>query len=88
MTASALEIAANPYLIAEQYCGADETDRISWSAVDRGVLPSPELGGKPLADVDFNDERRFRALCVEHLRRESSIRFASQKTFWLKLLNA
>ncbi len=70
ITASAEEIAANPYLIAEMYCGADASDRVPWSTVDRGVLPSPELGGKPLADVDFSDERRFRALCVEHVRRE------------------
>jgi exodeoxyribonuclease V alpha subunit len=78
VTASALEISSNPYLIAEQYCGVDETDRVPWSAVDRGILPSPELGGKPLADMDFNDERRFRALCVEHLHREPkhTFRFA------------
>ena len=62
--ASAVEIAENPYLIAEMYCGADASDRVPWSAIDRGVLPSPELGGKPLADVEFNDERRLRALCV------------------------
>lgn len=78
ITASGQEIAANPYLIAEMYCGADVTDRVPWSTIDRGVLPSPELGGKALADVDFNDERRFRALCVEHVRREPkhSFRFA------------
>ena len=78
ITASGQEIVANPYLIAEMYCGADVSDRVPWSTIDRGVLPSPELGGKALADVDFNDERRFRALCVEHVRRESkhSFRFA------------
>ena len=70
ITASADEIAANPYLIAEMYCGADASERVPWSTVDRGALPSPELGGRPLADVDLNDERRFRALCVEHVRRE------------------
>ena len=78
ITASAQEIAANPYLIAEMYCGADVSDRVPWSTIDRGVLPSPDLGGKSLADADFNDERRFRALCVEHVRREPkhSFRFA------------
>ena len=35
LTASAQEIAANPYLIAEMYCGADSNDRISWSTVDQ-----------------------------------------------------
>lgn len=72
-------IAANPYLLAEQYCGEDASDRIPWSVVDRGVLPSPDLG-PPLAEVDYNDARRFRALCVDHLRAEPnhSFRFASE----------
>jgi hypothetical protein len=35
LTASAQEIAANPYLIAEMYCGADSNDRISRSTVDQ-----------------------------------------------------
>ena len=72
---SADEISANPYLLTEMYCGDDAADRIAWSVVDRGVLPSPDLGGTPLADVDFNDERRFRSLCVEHLRREPNHTF-------------
>ena len=75
LAVSADAIAANPYLLAEMYCGDDAADRIAWSAVDRGVLPSPDLGGKPLADVDFNDERRFRSLCVEHLRQEPNHTF-------------
>jgi exodeoxyribonuclease V alpha subunit len=80
ITASAPEIAANPYLIAEMYCGADASDRVPWSTIDRGVLPSPELGGKPLAEVELNDERRFRAICVEHLHREPNhcFRFAKE----------
>ena len=43
--------------------------------MDRGALPSPDLGGQPLADVQYNDERRFRALCIEHLRREPNHTF-------------
>ena len=79
ISASLTDIAANPYIIAEQYCGDDASDRIAWSALDRGVLPSPELG-QPLADVEYNDARRFRALCVEHLRNETShsFRFAAE----------
>jgi len=78
VSASALEIAANPYLIAEQFCGVDTTDAsrgVQWTAA---CCRPPELGGKPLAGVNFNDERRFRALCVEHLRREPkhTFRFA------------
>ncbi len=75
LIASTDDIVSNPYLISEQYCGADVTDRIPWSAIDRGVLPSPDLGGIPLADVDYNDARRFRALCVEHLQNESKHTF-------------
>lgn len=75
LSVSAQEIAENPYLLSELYCGDDPTDRIPWSTVDRGTLPSPDLGGRPLADVEFNDERRFRALCVEHLRQEPNHTF-------------
>ena len=80
LPASTQEIVANPYVIAETYCGVDAGERIPWSAIDRGVLPFPDLGGTPLADVDCNDERRFRALCVEHLRREPkhTFRFARE----------
>ena len=79
ITVPATELAANPYLLSEMYCGEDSTDRIAWSTVDRGVLPSPEVGGAPLAAMDFNDERRFRALCVEHLRREPNHTFRFAK---------
>jgi hypothetical protein len=85
LTATAEEIAQNPYLLAEMYCGEDATDRIAWSAVDRGVLPSPNLGGKTLADVDYNDERRFRALCVEHLRREPNHTFRFAKDLLVEI---
>lgn len=78
IASSAEEIVANPYLISELYCGDDASD-VPWSAIDRGVLPSPELGGKPLADVALNDARRFRALCVEHLRREPNHSFRLAK---------
>ena len=63
-------IAANPYLLSETFVGDNSEDRIPWSAVDRGVLPSPDLG-KPLKEMAYNDERRFRALCVDALRSES-----------------
>jgi hypothetical protein len=85
ITASAPEIAANPYLIAEMYCGVDASDRVPWSAIDRGVLPSPELGGKPLANVELNDERRFRTLCVEHLRREPKHSFRLAKDLLVEI---
>ncbi|KJK23497.1 hypothetical protein UB46_15655 [Burkholderiaceae bacterium 16] len=85
ITVSAHEVAANPYLIAEMYSGADAGDRVPWSAIDRGVLPSPELGGKPLADVDLNDERRFRALCIDHLQREPKHSFRLGKDLLVEI---
>src|SRR3954451_18850349 len=55
-------------------CLAETAERIAWSAIDRGLLPSPDLGPS-FDDVGFNDERRFRALCVEHLRAEPNHTF-------------
>ena len=86
LSVSAQEIADNPYCLSEMYCGDDPTDRIPWSTVDRGALPSPDLGGHPLADVDYNDERRFRALCVEHLRREPNHTFRFGKDLVAEIL--
>ena len=85
LNVSVQEIADNPYLLSEMFCGDDQADRIPWSVVDRGVLPSPELGGQPLADVDYNDERRFRALCIEHLRREPNHTFRFGKDLILEI---
>lgn len=85
LTATPEEIAANPYILAEQYCGDDVSDRIAWSTIDRGVLPSPDLGGKPLAGVDFNDERRFRSLCLEHLRQEGKHTFRFAKDILVEI---
>ena len=53
----------NPYLLCECYVGDNPDDTIPWSTVDRGVLPSPELGGEHLAEMEFDDARRLRALC-------------------------
>lgn len=61
------EIAANPYVLVEQYAGDNPDDVIPFAKVDNGALPSPDLGGDCLAEVD--DWRRLRALCVERLRR-------------------
>lgn len=67
------EIAANPYILAEEFVGEDQDDTISFHKIDHGMLPSPHLGGAPLAEVD--DWRRLRALCVEHLKRETRSTF-------------
>ena len=75
LTADCAAPADNPYLLCERYVGDSADDTITWSTIDRGVLPSPELGGKPLADMDYDDARRFRALCVEYLKREPNHTF-------------
>ncbi|MBC6444320.1 MAG: AAA family ATPase [Alphaproteobacteria bacterium GM202ARS2] len=67
----------NPYVLCENYVGDSADDIISWNTVDRGVLPSQELGSTPLAGMERNDSRRFRALCIEQLRKESNQIFSS-----------
>ena len=58
------DMLSNPYVLCEQYVGDSADDVIPWSTVDRAIFPSPELGGKPLSDMEYDDARRFRALCV------------------------
>jgi len=67
-------IAKNPYILSEQYRGNDADDFMPWGSLDRGMIPSPELGGATLASSD--DDRRFRALLVDALRREEANVFA------------
>jgi exodeoxyribonuclease V alpha subunit len=73
IVASLAEIAKNPYIIAEQYVGNDPDDILSWGRIDRGALPSPELGGENL--VELNDAKRLRALAIQCLRRETKHAF-------------
>lgn len=65
----------NPYLICENYLGDEPDDRISWSTIDRGVLPSLELGGTPYSRMEKDDARRLRALCVDEMDREPNHTF-------------
>jgi exodeoxyribonuclease V alpha subunit len=66
ITATLKEISENPYILTEQYVGNDPDDVLPWGLIDRGALPSPELGGENL--VDLNDPERMRALAVQCLR--------------------
>ena len=68
------QIVENPYILCEEYIGDDPDDFISFSKVDHGIFPSPELG-KPYSDFEKDDARRLRALCVEQLREESQHTF-------------
>ena len=69
------EIAANPYVLVEQYAGDDPDDLIPFAKIDNGALPAPDLGGECLAEPD--DWRRLRALCVERLRRDRQHSFVA-----------
>ena len=69
------DLPENPYLLCERYVGQDAQEMLAWSTIDRGVLPSPELGGAPLAAVTNDDARRLRALVVDTLRRFGSHTF-------------
>lgn len=66
--ASLTGVAENPYLLAEQYVGNDPDDIIPWGRIDRGALPSPELGGENLVDLD--DPKRMRGLAVQCLQQD------------------
>jgi exodeoxyribonuclease V alpha subunit len=66
-------ITQNPYILAEQYVGNDADDIIPWGRIDRGALPSPELGGSNLVDLD--DPKRMRALAIQCLKRDAKHTF-------------
>jgi exodeoxyribonuclease V alpha subunit len=68
ISAALAAIAQNPYLLAEQYVGNAPDDIIPWGRIDRGAMPSPELGGKALVEID--DAKRMRALAVQCLKSE------------------
>lgn len=81
ITASLGEIGDNPYILSEQFIGDNPDDRIPFNKIDHGILPSPETELKSLSEKD--GWRRFRALCVDALRKESKHTFLSVD----KLLN-
>ncbi|UXN05111.1 AAA family ATPase [Bartonella sp. HY406] len=73
-------IVEDPYLLSELYRGETPDDFLAWSTIDRGVFPSPELGGEVLCDMLYDDPRRFRSLCVEQLRKEPNQTFRLAET--------
>jgi hypothetical protein len=73
ISASAKEIAENPYLLCEQYIGNSQDDVISFYQIDNGALPSPEYGVEKMTDADSAE--RFRALCVDALRWDNTHSF-------------
>jgi len=73
--ASLSDIAQNPYILSEGYVGDSPDDTISFSRIDHGVFPAPDIGGEFLMEVD--DWRRLRGLCVERLKIEAQHTFLS-----------
>ncbi|NLK39788.1 MAG: AAA family ATPase [Clostridiales bacterium] len=73
ISASAKEVAENPYLLCEQYIGNNQDDVISFYQIDNGALPSPEYGIEKMTDA--NSAERFRALCVDALRWDNTHSF-------------
>lgn len=56
----------NPYLLCEKYVGNGPDDQITFSKIDHGMLPSPDLGLAALTTK--GSDVRFRALCVNRLK--------------------
>ncbi|KSV16608.1 exonuclease [Dehalococcoides mccartyi] len=79
------DIKKNPYLLSEQYGGDDIDDNISFDIIDHGILPKPDLGLENI--FPKNSAERFRALCVNMLKRETIHSFVSQ-TRILEQVNA
>ncbi|MDY6863748.1 MAG: AAA family ATPase [Thermodesulfobacteriota bacterium] len=68
-------IKENPYILTEQYNGDDYDDVVSFYKIDHGALPSPDMGLSNLFEKDSAE--RFRALCVETLKRTTEHSFLS-----------
>jgi len=46
MDVSVAEIHDNPYVLAEQFVGENADDTISFTKIDHGMLPAPDLGAR------------------------------------------
>lgn len=79
------QISKNPYLLCEQYVGDNEDDIISFHVMDHGVLPNPELGLETI--FSKNSAERFRALCINVLKRENIHSFISESNVLFHLNN-
>jgi exodeoxyribonuclease V alpha subunit len=75
LNATLKEFVNNPYLLCEQYAGDNVDDNISFHSIDHGIIPNPDLGLENL--FTKNAAERFRALCVDVLKRETVHSFVS-----------
>lgn len=85
ITADIASICENPYIIFEQYVGKDSDDVIPFYKIDNGVIPSPEYGIEELFDPGATE--RFRAFCVDELKRTAAHSFVNAETI-LNSINA
>ncbi len=69
------EIIESLYILSEEYVGENSDDQITFSQIDHGILPSPDLGEGP--EMEPDDWQRLRALCIEQLKRASQHTFMS-----------
>jgi exodeoxyribonuclease V alpha subunit len=68
-------ICENPYLLSEKYVGNGPDDQITFSKIDHGMLPSPDMGLPALTTK--GSDIRFRALCVNKLKTIAPHTFSS-----------
>lgn len=84
ITATAEEMADNPYIIFEQYQGMDSDDSIPLYKIDNGVIPSPEYGIDELFDPGSCE--RLRAFCVDELNKIAAHSFGKASVI-LEIIN-
>jgi len=75
ITSSYEDILESPYILSEEYIGEGADDQISFTQIDHGLFPSPDLGEG--FELDPDDWQRLRALCVEQLKRAKQHTFLS-----------
>jgi len=71
LESDASAILENPYLIAEEYDPADQSDRIAFHRIDHGIYFAKATGGQGVPGLDTfapDDKRRLRAAAMRCLR--------------------
>lgn len=79
----AKDIAENPYILCESYIGNTLDDKITFSRIDHGMLPSPDLGIERLTSA--GSAIRFRALGVNELRKVTAHTFTAAEIILSKV---
>lgn len=75
----------NPYIIFEQYVGIDSDDSIPFYKIDNGVIPSPKYGIGEI--LDNGSTERFRAFCVDELKRIPAHSYGKAETILERINN-